>query len=573
MDYSTKVTRKTPGLWKIKFALTIAGRIQLAKLNRASKDCTKSQHRVLMDILSWAKDSVYGKKHGFGTIKSFEDFQTKVPINRYEDLEPYIKRHTKGEADVLFPGKPRLYGTTSGTTKEPKWIPVTDKYYKEAYSAQSKLWFYSVLRENPHVFDGPEFSIVGKAVEGYAEDGTSYGSLSGQVYRDIPKFLKNVHVLPDSVWDIGDYYSRYYVILRFAMMYHIRLVITGNPSTLVELNNIAQSKFNLLTDDIEAGTLSATLTLDDQVRKDLESHLSPFPERAAELRNLKAKHGDLLPKHYWPTLELINTWRCGNSGLYLQLTEGFYPDDTKIREFRYMATEAAAGIVLKNDQIASIIAGHTLFFEFIKKDDKNTPNPRVYLAHEVEVGEYYYLIVTTSSGIYRYDMNDIVRIEGFYNEFPMFRFIQKGAGVTTLTGEKLYESQFLETIQDVETELKVRTRFHIGFADFSESAYRVFVEFDSNFSESTLSAYADKLDEKLRKANIEYESKRGSNRLRPLIIQALRKDAFEGFKAKCMAKGYRDGQFKLTHLMQDDRRMEMFKELTVGTEIRSSEDR
>lgn len=555
--------RKTKNSWLIKLALTIGGGKKWKELDKVSKDCRSAQFAVLMDMLDWAKDTEYGKEHNFSEIKTFDDFQKSVPLNTYEDLEPLIKRHRKGEENILFPGKPVIYATTSGTTKEPKWIPVTQKYYDQCYSGLSALWFYSLMKECPKVFEGPELSIVAKPIEGYAEDGTPHGSLSGHMRKYIPKFLQEVHGLPDEIYSIPDYASRYYCIMRICLEQSLRLMIIGNPSSLLELQKVVDERLDEMIEDIEKGTFRHDLAIPENIRPALENWktVAPNPIRAEELRELKKEHGRILPKHYWPELMMINTWKCGNSGLYLKHTEGFFPENIKIREFSYLASEVRAGIVLTSDDDSTILSGHLVFFEFIKKEERDEPNAKVYLLHELEDGQEYYIFVTTPGGLYRYDMNDIVRVQGFYNEFPRILFIQKGAGVTSLTGEKLHETQLIHAIAEAEKDQGVKTEFFIGFADFDTSAYHVFAEFDRELNATDFENFRALVDQKLREINVEYEAKRASLRLKDLVLHTLKKDAFENFKSLCMQKGYRDGQFKLTHLMVDEQRMSMFKEL------------
>jgi hypothetical protein len=288
---------KTKNVWLIKFALSIAGKKMWSDLEKKSKNSRKAQHEVLLNILHWAKDTVYGTEHCFDRIKTVEDFQRYVPINDYATLQPYIKRHTEGEGNVLFPGKPFLYATTSGTTDEPKWIPITEKYYKECYNELSKLWFYSLLKEIPDIFNGPDLSIVGKAVEGMTPDGTPYGSFSGHVYENIPRFLKAVHVVPAEVYYIDDYFSRYYCLLRFTLEQKIRLIITGNPSTLLELHKMVKSSIDRFIIDIERGTLNTELKIEKTLREVIVKHLKPNPARARQLKALTVKYKNILPKH------------------------------------------------------------------------------------------------------------------------------------------------------------------------------------------------------------------------------------------------------------------------------------
>lgn len=555
-------------LWLVKLALKIAGGKMLRALNKASKDVYKAQHKILMDVVNYSKDTVYGKEHNFDKIETIEDFQKQVPINSYENLRPYIKRHTKGEENVIVSEKPMLYATTSGTTREPKWIPITPKYYKECYNGLSKLWFHIMLKQNPHMFDGHDLTVVGKAVEGYTEDGTAYGSFSGHVYKNIPKIMRSIKIVPPEVYWIDDYYSKYYTLLRFTLPENITAILTGNPSTLVELHNVVTKNIDALIEDIEKGTLRKDLDIKDEIREAIEPKLKADPERANELRELKKKYTILYPKHYWSNLAVITTWITANSGMYLQHTKGFYPEHTKIRDFAYIATEMRAGMIMDNDDTASTLMCHMGFFEFIKKEDIHEDNPKIYLANEVEEGQLYYLFITAPNGMFRYNINDIIRVDGFYNQFPKITFVQKGEGVTTLTGEKLYERQLMDALQEVENKEKMLTNFYIAFADFNTSSYHLFVEFKENYDDDKYKKFCTAVDKALREINVEYESKRGSNRIKPLNLHILESNAFQEYKNQMLSKGYRDGQFKLVHLQENNDRMKLFENLTKKSGIK-----
>ena len=201
--------------------LSIAGGVELAKLVQASFRPRKAQERTLRRILKYAKDTVYGREHYFAEIleaktadELFRRYQELVPANDYEDLRPYVERHKHGEKDVLFPGKPFMYATTSGTTSEPKWVPVTNEYFKDVFGNMTKLWMYSFIRCRPKVFTGVCVSIVGKVIEGYAPDGTMHGSVSGVTQKNVPGFLKHLYASPHEVYHIEDYNARYYALMR-----------------------------------------------------------------------------------------------------------------------------------------------------------------------------------------------------------------------------------------------------------------------------------------------------------------------------------------------------------------------
>ena len=152
--------------------LGMAGGIQYRQLKKASRNPRKASENTLRQILNYAKDTVFGKEHDFEYILQASDdtelykrYQDKVKVCDYEDLRPYVERHKHGETDVLFPGKPVLYATTSGTTSEPKWIPITPEYLSNIYGKMTKVWLYNFIMNRHKVFSGKILSIVGKVKE------------------------------------------------------------------------------------------------------------------------------------------------------------------------------------------------------------------------------------------------------------------------------------------------------------------------------------------------------------------------------------------------------------------------
>jgi len=554
----------------IKLALTIAGKKILGEMKKASKNGKKAQADVLRNILTASKDTVYGKEHHFEEILMektpeglFSAYQKNVPINDYEDLRPYIERHKNGEPDILFPGKPKMYATTSGTTKEPKWIPVTEQYYRDVYKKMNQGWFYTLLMNKPKVFYGKCVSIVGKAVEGAAPDGTVFGSVSGLMVRDIPGFLKPLHAAPGEVAYISDYKARYYAIMRMSIERgDSTLIIVANPSTLVEMHKNANEYFDDYCDDIEHGTVSKKYSIPEDIRAAMLAYTRPNPERAAELRKLKARHGTVMPKHYWPNLQMVNVWFCGNTRVYFERVRDYFPPDCVFHEFSYVSTECKAGLVLKSNIEETVVFGHKNYFEFIHESDLDNPNARIYQAHELSEGQRYCMLITTSSGLYRYNMTDLLEISGYYNQFPMIKFIQKVNGTISLTGEKLHERQFIEAVHVVEKKTGKIAPFFVGFADPQKSNYKFYYEFaDQLISFAEAEEFTSQLDLCLQEYNSEYREKRASNRLKAPETAVLMPESFERFKTACIDRGYRDGQFKLNLLMQDEKRHAMFKEL------------
>ena len=540
------------------------------KLKSVSRNPRRASEQTLRGILNYAKDTVYGREHHFAEILAAKDdkelyalHQKYVPAQEYEALRPYVERHKNGEANVLFPGKPIMYATTSGTTKEPKWVPITDVYLNSVYGKMTKVWLFNFIKNRPKVFTGKIVSIVGKVIEGYAPDGTVFGSVSGVTQRDCPKFVKKLYASPADVFSITDYNARYYAIMRMGIERNITLIVTANPSTIVEMQNNVNEFYDQYVDDIEHGTLNKDLNISPEIRAAIQPYLKPNPERAAELRALKQKYGTVLPKHYWPNLQILNTWKCGNTKVYVDKFQHSFPEQMLHQEFGYFSSECRFGLVL-DDTNNTVLFPHFHYYEFIEEHDLENEHPHFLQLHELEQGKRYCPFVTTYAGLYRYNMNDLVEVGPNFENTPTVHMIQKVNGIVSMTGEKLHERQFIEAVHAAEKELQMPVKFFVGFADLSISAYHFYYEFeDLATTQQQAEQFTQKVDQVLQQSNIEYKAKRESFRVKDPVTHRLQRESFEHFKAQCIAEGARDGQFKMNLLMQDEKRHAKFKSLVI----------
>lgn len=560
---------KTRGAWLINFCLGFAGRAQLKKLRKAAKDCKKTQSATLRKILEYAKNTEWGKSHNFEEILSastdeelYSLWKKNVPPAEYEDFRPFIERHKNGEENILFPGKPKMYATTSGTTNKPKWIAITDAYYSNVYSKMTKLWLYTFMMHRPKVFEGRAVSIVGKAIETEAPDGTLCGSVSGVTRRDCPEFISKLHSAPHCTFDIENYDARYYSIIRIALEQNVTLIITPNPSSILEMQKNIQQNFDRCVEDIEKGTLDKSLEIEPSIRMELESTLKPNPKRAEQLRQLKKNGVDLIPKNYWPNMTALTTWKCGNTKVYMNKFAGSFPDEMLYQEFSYFSSECRAGLVM-NGKDDTVLFPHMHFFEFVEESEIESPNPKFLQTSELEVGKRYSIYVTTFAGLYRYCMNDLLEVTGMYNTIPTVQFIQKINGIISMTGEKLHETQLIDAVQKTQDALNRETKFYICFADVQNSVYHFYVEYENNeLSQNELDEFAELLDKNLRVENCEYDAKRDSKRIGRIIPHLLKENSLQLFKEFSLDAGLgRDGQFKFNILMQNEKTHNLIKKV------------
>ncbi len=557
-----------PYPWLINFMLMLVGGSQTLRLRFWSRKPRHTAEKTLRDILTISRDTVYGKEHHFDRILSatsaedlFRLYRLYVPVNNsFETLRPYVERHKHGEENVLFPGKPDMYATTSGTTSEPKWIPMTHKYLKDVYGKMSHIWTWNFVKHRSRIFGGRIFTTVGKECEGYAPDGTLFGSVSGVLVRDIPQIIKKHYTAPASVMAIPDYGTRNYVLMRLALQHRdVTLWATANPSTILELLRSLNENTEQMINDIEKGTISEDVDIPYEIRSELDAYVAPHPERAAELRQILAEKGHLYPKDFWPWLQYLSTWKCGNTKIYMdKYMDQFDWDKTFYQELGYIATECRFGFSL-DDTNESVLFPQFHYYEFVEESELDSPHKHFLQIDELELGKRYCAYVTTYSGLFRYNMNDLVEVGGFYKNTPTVHMISKVNGIVSMTGEKLYEPQFMDAVHQAEAETGIKTKFFVGFAEVEESKYHFYFEFqDEKIDQEQAEAFTKVVDEKLQHINLEYESKRQSFRLHAPETHILLSNAYARFKAACLKDGFRDGQFKFNLLMQDEKRRSKF---------------
>ena len=570
-----KSTKRRPGdglpyPYLINAVLALLGGSQTLRLRFWSRHPRHSAEKTLRDILTLSRDTVYGKEHHFDVILSattaedlFRLYQLYVPANDFEALRPYVERHKNGEKDILFPGKPDMYATTSGTTSEPKWVPMTHKYLKDVYGKMSHIWTWNFVKHRNKIFGGHIFPIVGKEVEGYAPDGTLFGSVSGVLVRDIPSIIKKHYTAPACVMSIGDYTARNYTLMLMAIQHKdVTLWATANPSTILELMRTVDEHLNEMIADIERGEISEAFHIEPEIREELKPYLKANPARANELRTLlqQKPDGKLLPKDYWPHLQYLSTWKCGNTKIYMEkYMDAFDWNETFYQELGYIATECRFGFSL-DDTNESVLFPHMHYYEFVEESEIQSPHKHFLQINELEIGKRYCAYVTTYSGLFRYNMNDLIEVGGKYKNTPTIHMVSKVNGIVSLTGEKLYETQFIDAVHAAEKTTGLKTKFFVGFADISESKYHFYFEFvNEEITQEEADLLAAEVDKELMKINMEYDSKRASFRLHEPQAHILMSNAYSRFKAACLRDGFRDGQFKFNLLMQDEARRGKFK--------------
>ena len=534
---------------KLIFSLT--GPLTIKEFDKQCRHPRQAQTKLLRHILEKNKDTAFGKKYGFSRIKTMGAFQKRVPICAYEDLKPYIDAQLRGKAGQLTAEKPVLFAMTSGTTGDAKYIPVTPES-RQAKEDLMKVWLSAFFKDHPDIFSERVLSIVSPEIETRAPDGTPCGAESGHAYRNIPGLVQALYACPYEVFEIEDYESRYYTILRIAAAQSLSLIVTVNPSTVLVLCGRLEKHTRSIIRDVQQGGLSRRVKVPQPIREKIEPFLQPSPTRAEELQRLAAQHDSkLLPKAIWPKLAAIACWQGGTVATYLDKVKPYFPENIPIRDLGYLASEHRGSVPLFDDADTGVLAIGTNVYEFFPADKDRKPRRTELLGvNEVELNRQYYVYVTTLAGLYRYDMNDIIEVVAYHERTPTIRFVQKGKGIVSFTGEKLSEAQVIAAVEEAFGFLKGKYEFisAVGEMNGDTPQYAFLVECDKAPGPAQLTETVTAIDESLCRQNTEYASKRKSFRLLPPVLRLVRRGEFDKYRKRQVSDGRPDGQFKILRL-------------------------
>jgi hypothetical protein len=244
---------------------------------------------------------------------------------------------------------------------------------------------------------------------------------------------------------------------------------------------------------------------------------------------------------------------------------------------------------LEDNSSAGILEVQTHFFEFIPVGESESTQPVVLEAHELEEGREYFILLTTSSGLYRYNIQDVVRCAGFYGTTPILEFRHKGAHISSITGEKIAESQVVESVRTacsltgLSPQIYTLTpcwgeppgyTLYVGRSNDKSASHRAVsgAGKDSGGSDGSgrgplplaaqnnaQSQFAMALDEDLCRRNVEYGEKRHTGRLQMIRVQELSPDAWKSFtNLRQSGSGGSAEQYKHPCLMPDPQFEEKF---------------
>lgn len=415
------------------------------------------------------------------------------------------------------------------------------------------VWLHYARRSHPRLLDGKLISIVSPAIEGYTEGGIPFGSTSGMVVKEMPGLVQSAYAVPYDVYEIINYNAKYYAIMRLGVQDKVTVAATANPSSLLKLAEMADRFSEELIRDVHDGSISKEIELEADIRRSLAPVLKPNPARAMELEKARQRRGGkLLAADYWPDMALLGCWKGGTVSAYIERLEDWYNPDgkgmTPVRDMGYLASEARMSIPVSDHGAGGVLTVHLNLFEFIPAEqvDENPSGKETWDflgVDKIRVGREYYPFITTTGGLYRYDMNDVIEVVDHYNKTPVIEFRRKGRGMSNMTGEKLSVNQLMEAMSRADAALEAAIHHYRAEPDFNNSLYVIKVE-AGQLNPDRRADLLRAIDNALGDLNIEYRTKRSSGRLKAPVLQVMKTGWYERQKQELVAKGKRLFQAK-----------------------------
>lgn len=504
----------------------------------------EAQQRLLKDILRRNADTEFGRAHGFAGIGGLDDYRKQVPVRLWPDYEAHVDAMIAGRPNVLTAEPPILFHRTSGTTGKPKMIPVTRRCDRHC-TLSHRMWIYHILLGQPDAIAGRVMAVLNAAVEGHTAQGIPYGAVSGNVYPRMPSYIRRAYAHPYDVAQIKTADARRYSLLRLAIGHDCTFLFTGNPASFLTLFEFADGHSEELIRDIRDGTLSAAYDIPDDIRAAAAPYLRKSPRRARMLAEARRRAGRLRPAEYWPDLSVIGCWIGGTVGHFSKHVKDLWCAERVVfRDVGYMASEGVFSIPLANDNPDSVLALHGIFFEFIPETAFGEADAPLLLAHELELGRNYHVVITTTGGLYRYAMNDVIRVTGFYEGSPKIRFLHKGSNVKNISGELMSADHILAAVLSATGRLGVKLRHFQAVADLASRRYAFCIEPIEELQHDLLRKLLERLDLELGTANENYAQFREDKLIQPPCLRLMKRGWFDRMASDYVARSQRESQFK-----------------------------
>ena len=324
------------------------------------------QDEVLKKLIGFARYTDFGQKYAFDDLTSYEDFKRRVPVHTYEQMFPYIDRLMHGEQNVLWPTETKWFAKSSGTTNaRSKFIPVSPEALEDCHYKGGKDLYSMFINNYPDtkIFSGKGLGVGGsyRINEFDPTSSSHYGDVSAVIMQNLPPWAE------------------------FIRTPSIEVALMDNWEEKIEKPARETAKVNVTH---IAGVPTWTVLL--------IQHITELEKKSSILE-------------VWPNLELFFHGAVSFKP-YRKLFETLIPSEKMVYWETFNASEGFFGIQdQKDSDDLLLMLDYGVFYEFIPMEEIDKEFPDAIPLSEVEVGKNYAMVITTNSGLWRYNIGDTVK--------------------------------------------------------------------------------------------------------------------------------------------------------------------
>ncbi|OAY35523.1 probable indole-3-acetic acid-amido synthetase GH3.1 [Manihot esculenta] len=543
------------------------------------------QERVLAEILCRNSDTEYLKQYKLQGPTDREIFKAKIPVVTYEDIQPQIQRIANGDRSAIFSTYPvSEFLTSSGTSAgERKLMPTIQE------ELDRRRLLYSLLMPVMNLYvPGMD---KGKALNFLfvkAETKTPSGLLARPVltsyyksehFKNRPYDPYNVYTSPDETILCADSFQSMYSQMLCGLIMREEVLRVGAvfASGLLRAIRFLQVNWKQLVEDISSGTLNPKVT-DPSVRECMSKILKPNSELAEFItQQCSEDNWEGIIKRIWPNTKYLEVIITGAMAQYIPTLE-YYSAGLPMASTMYASSECYFGLNLKPmckpSDVCYTIMPNMGYFEFLPQEPSASCDspPRLLDLADVEVGKEYELVITTYSGLYRYRVGDILRVTGFYNKAPQFRFIRRKNVLLSIDSDKTDEAELQKGIENASSLLREFKTSVVEYTSYAETKtipghyviyWELLVQDPANSpTNEVLNQCCLAIEESL---NTVYRQGRvADNSIGPLEIRVVKNDTFEELMDYAISRGASINQYKVPRCVSFTPIMELLDSRVVS---------
>jgi hypothetical protein len=459
------------------------------------------QRETLLKLLRSARNTEYGKKFGFASVDSEQEFRARLPLMGYEQIKPYVDRLREGKENLIWPGEIRWFAQSSGTTSDKsKFIPVSTEALEDCHyrGAKDILAIYTNNNPETKIFSGKGLTIGGSHQVNNFNNQSFYGDLSAILLENTPFWVSFIRT----------------------------------PNTKIALMQKWEEKLEMAYE----ATLYENVT-----------NMAGVPSwNLVFIKYILEKTGKSNLLEIWPNLELFI--HGGISFLpYREQFEKLIPSSSMNYLETYNASEGFFAIQDEPDRDDMLLMlDYGIYYEFIPMESLDQEQPETLSIGQVETGKNYAMVISTNGGLWRYMIGDTVIFTSLYPH--KIKVSGRTKHFINAFGEELIidnaENALTTACRKTCAVISEYTAGPVFMSDTSKGAHEWLIEFEKE--PENMEFFITMLDNALQSLNSDYEAKRYKNiTLDPPIVHSVKKGLFYQWLKE---KGKLGGQNKVPRL-------------------------